>query len=109
MRTIAALICLLLASFAAPSFAHEMTNDCAAKVAKITNTEERAKAEKECLAKVASPENVAKHEQHDKQEHCDTNAKGMKLKGKDKTDYLAHCYHENDFDKNQLPHPAAAK
>ena len=105
MKNIATLICLLLASFAAPAFAHEMTNDCAAQVAKIADTEKRAAAEKECLAKVASPENVAAHELHDKKEHCDTNAKGMKLEGKKKEEYLNHCYKENDFDPNAPKHP----
>jgi hypothetical protein len=110
MKYVVALICLFLATIAAPSYAHEMTNDCAAKAAKIANTEERAKTEKDCLAKVASPENVAKHEQHDKEEHCATNAKNMKLAGKDKADYLTHCNSENDFAPNpNTPHPAAAK
>lgn len=104
MKHIAALICLLLASIAVPAFAHEMTNDCAAKAAKIANTEERTAFEKKCLAEVSSPANVEKTELHDKKEHCDTNAKNMKLEGKKKTEYLNHCYKENDFDKTN-PHP----
>ena len=109
MKYIAALTCLLLTAFATPSFAHHMTNDCAAKAAKISNTEERAAFEKKCLAEVSSPENVAKAEQHDKQEHCDTNAKNLKLTGKDKTEYLEHCYNETDFNHKQKPHPEVAK
>jgi hypothetical protein len=105
MRYIAALTCLLLATLAAPSFAHEMTNDCAAQAAKVADAKERIAAEKDCLAKVASEKSVAEHEQHDKEEHCNTNAKSLKLEGKKKTEYLEHCYKENDFNKNQKPHP----
>jgi Skp family chaperone for outer membrane proteins len=104
MKYVAALICLLLASITAPAFAHEMTNDCAAQAAKIANTAERTAAEKKCLADVSAPANVEKAELHDKKEHCDTNAKNMKLDGKKKEKYLAHCYKETDFDKTN-PHP----
>jgi hypothetical protein len=109
MKYIATLICLLLASFAAPSFAHEMTNDCAVKAEKIANVKEREASIKACLKEVSSAKNVAKAEQHDKEEHCNTNAKSMKLEGKDKTEYLAHCYKENDLNPKNTPHPAAAK
>jgi len=102
MKYIAALTCLLLAAFTAPSFAHEMTNDCAAQAAKIADKKESIKFEKDCLAKVEKT--ADEHEQHDKQEHCDTNAKTMKLEGKDKKEYLEHCYHESDFNKNQKPY-----
>ncbi len=105
MKHIAALICLLLASFAAPAFAHEMTNDCAAKAAKIANTEERAAFQAKCLKEASSPANVEKAELHDKKEHCDTNAKNMKLEGKKKEEYLNHCYKENDFDEKAPKHP----
>jgi hypothetical protein len=100
MKYIAALTCLLLATLAAPTFAHEMTNDCAAQAAKVADAKERVAFEKKCLAEVASPKNVAKAEQHDKEEHCNTNAKNQKLEGKMKADYLKHCYKENDFDKS---------
>lgn len=103
MKHIAALICLLLASIAAPAFAHEMTNDCAAKAAKIADTQERAAFEAKCLKEVSETK-TEKAEQHDKEEHCNTNAKNMKLEGQKKTDYLKHCYKENDFDKSN-PHP----
>ena len=104
MKYVAALICLLLASIAAPAFAHEMTNDCAAQAAKITNTAEHAAFMKKCLAEVSAPANVEKAELHDKKQHCDTNAENMKLTGKKKTEYLNHCYKETDFDKSN-PHP----
>jgi Skp family chaperone for outer membrane proteins len=109
MKYIATLICLLLASFSAPTFAHEMTNDCAAKAEKIANVAEREASIKACLAEVSSAKNVAKAEQHDKEEHCNTNAKNMKLEGKKKTEYLNHCYKENDFDPKNTPHPKDAK
>ena len=104
MKHVAALICLLLATIAAPAFAHEMTNDCAAKAAKITDTAEHSAFMKKCLAEVSSPANVSKAEDHDKKQHCDTNADNMKLTGKKKTEYLEHCYKETDFDKSN-PHP----
>jgi hypothetical protein len=109
MKYIAALICLLLASFSASTFANEMTNDCAAKAEKIANVAEREASIKACLKEVSSAKNVAKAEQHDKEEHCNTNAKNMKLEGKDKADYLAHCYKENDLNPKNTAHPAAAK
>ncbi len=105
MKYVAALTCLLLATIAAPTFAHEMTNDCAEKAAKIADTAQRAAAEKACLAEVSAPKNVEKAEQHDKEEHCNTNAKNMKLEGKKKQEYLDHCYKESDFKKDQKPHP----
>ena len=105
MKYIAALTCLLFATVAAPTFAHEMTNNCAEQAAKIADVAERNAFTKSCLAKVSSDENVAKAEQHDKEQHCDTNAKSMKLEGKKKTEYLEHCYKETDFSKNQKPHP----
>ncbi len=104
MKYIAALTCLLLATIAAPSYAHEMTNDCAEKAAKIADTTERTAFEQKCLADV-SKNTAPKAEQHDKEEHCAQNAKNMKLEGKKKAEYLEHCNHENDFNKNQKPHP----
>lgn len=107
MKYIAALACLLLTTIAAPAFAHEHEKEdlCSVKAEKIANPTERTDFLKSCLAKESSAEEVAKHEQHDKQEHCDTNAKGMKLEGKKKAEYLEHCYRENDFKKGQKPHP----
>ncbi len=29
----------------------------------------------------------------------------MKLEGKKKSEYLEHCYRENDFDHSAPPHP----
>ena len=60
---------------------------------------------KSCLKEAGSPANTAHAKQHDKEQHCDTNAKSMKLEGTAKSEYLEHCYHENDFDKNAKPHP----
>lgn len=104
MKYIATLTCLLLAAFATPSFAHESTNDCAAKGEKVS-TAERAAFMKNCLKEAGSPANTAHAKQHDKEQHCDTNAKSMKLEGTAKSEYLEHCYKENDFDKNAKPHP----
>lgn len=103
MKYIIALSSLLLAIVAAPTFAHEMTNDCAAQAEKITDTAKHSEFMKSCLAKVAE-EKSAKEEQHDKAQHCDTNAMNMKLEGEKKAAYLKHCYKENDFDKSN-PHP----
>lgn len=107
MKFIAALTCLLLATIAVPAFAHGHPKDelCSEKAEKIADQTERTKFLKSCMAKESSPEEVAKHEQHDKEEHCDTNAKGMKLEGKEKADYLQHCYHESDLNPHQKPHP----
>ena len=52
MKYVAALICLLFAFVAAPTFAHEMTNDCDKQAAKIKDHKKHAKFMKECLAKV---------------------------------------------------------
>lgn len=105
MKYIAALACLLLASFSAPSFAHEPTDTCTAKAEKIANPAEREAFMKSCVADAGSAENLAKRAQHDKEQHCDTNAKSMKLEGKKKQEYLEHCYKESDFKKDQKPHP----
>jgi hypothetical protein len=103
MKYIIALSSLLLAIVAAPTFAHEMTNECATKAAKITDTAEHSKFMESCL-KHEAEEKSAKEEQHDKEQHCDTNAMNMKLEGEKKAAYLKHCYKENDFDKSN-PHP----
>jgi hypothetical protein len=103
MKYIAALTCLLLTAISAPSYAHEV-NDCATKAEKV-KANDRSDFLRSCLAQQASPAHVAKLEQHDKEQHCDTNAKSMKLDGKKKTEYLDHCYHENDFDPKNKPHP----
>jgi hypothetical protein len=103
MKYIAAIICLLLTTVTAPALAHEV-NTCADQAEKV-KINDRDEFLKSCLAKLATPENVAKSEKHDKQQHCDTNAKNMKLDGKKKTEYLDHCYHENDFDPKNKPHP----
>jgi len=103
MKNLITLTCLLLAAFAAPSFAHEMTNDCDKQGAKITDTAKRADFIEACLKKVHEEKSDAQ-EMHDKKQHCDTNADNMKLSGKKKEEYLNHCYKENDFDKSN-PHP----
>jgi len=109
MKYVAALICLLLATVAAPSYAHEMTNDCDAQAKKVADKSKQAAALEACLKKVHDTKSDAM-EMHDKKQHCDTNAVNMKLAGKDKDAYLAHCYNENDFAPNAAtPHPAAAK
>jgi hypothetical protein len=44
--------------------------------------------------------------QHDKEQHCSTNADGMKLQGKEKEEYIEHCNKENDMvDGKENPHP----
>ncbi|WP_283742903.1 hypothetical protein [Sideroxydans sp. CL21] len=103
MKNLIALTCLLLASFATPSFAHESTNDCDKQAATITDTAKRAEFMKSCLKKV-DEEKSYEQDLHDKRQHCDTNAENMKLEGKKKEEYLNHCYKENDFDKSN-PHP----
>ncbi len=107
MKYLAALACLLLTTIAVPAFAHghEKEDLCSTKAEKIDNPTERTEFLKSCMAKEAAPEEVAKHAEHDKKEHCDMNAKGMKLEGKKKAEYLEHCYHESDFKKEQKPHP----
>jgi hypothetical protein len=99
-----ALSCLLLATIATPSYAHE-GNDCADKAAKIANHDERETYTKSCLDKVASHENSEKLGQKEKEANCDQNAKNMKLDGKKKSEYLQHCYKENDFDSKAPPNP----
>jgi hypothetical protein len=103
MKYVTALICLMFAFVAAPTFAHEMTNDCDKQAAKIKNHEKHDKFMKECLAKVNETKSD-EQEMHDKKQHCDTNAENMKLTGEKKEKYLNHCYKENDFDKSN-PHP----
>ena len=103
MKSHATLIGLLLAAIAAPAFAHEH-NDCAERAKQVAPAERKAFT-KQCLEDFAKPEHVAKMKQHDKEQHCDTNAKSMKLEGDAKHEYLEHCYHEDDFDKNSKPHP----
>lgn len=103
MKHLITLTFLLLAAFTAPSFAHEMTNDCDKQAAEIKDHKKHAEFMKECLAKVHETKSD-EQEMHDKKQHCDTNADNMKLSGKKKEEYLNHCYKENDFDKSN-PHP----
>jgi Skp family chaperone for outer membrane proteins len=99
MKYVAALICLLLSTVAAPTYAHEMTNDCADQAKKVTDKSKQGAALEDCLKKVHDTKSDAQ-ELHDKKQHCDTNVANMKLEGKKKTEYLNHCYKENDFDKS---------
>ena len=104
MKYIATLTCLLLAAFATPSFAHDH-NDCAEKAGKVPAAE-RAAFTKKCMDDFASPAHVAAMKQHDKEQHCATNADGMKLQGKEKEEYVEHCGKENDMkDGKENPHP----
>jgi hypothetical protein len=103
MKYIATLTCLLLAAFATPSFAHDH-NDCAEKAGKLP-TAERAAFTKKCMDEFASPTHVTAMKKHDKEQHCMTNAEGMKLQGKEKEEYLEHCGKENDMDGKENPHP----
>ena len=105
MKYIAALACLLLTTFAFPAFAHESTDTCTAKADKIADQKERTAFMESCTKEAGSAEKIAKARQHDKEHHCDTNAKSMKLEGKKKQEYLDHCYHDSDFKKDQKPHP----
>lgn len=105
MKYITVLTCVLLTAFASPSFAQNDNKTCAAKADQITSTAERTAFMKSCLAKRAAPENTAKIAQGHKEAQCDLNAKNLKLDGKKKADYLEHCYQENDFAPNQIPHP----
>lgn len=104
MKYFITLVSLLLASIAAPAFAHE-GNDCAAQAAKIANMQEREAFTKSCLEKVAAPEKSKALGQKEKESNCNQNAKNMHLEGKKKSEYLEHCYRENDFDPNAPPHP----
>jgi hypothetical protein len=103
MKNIAALICLLVAAAAAPAFAHP-GNDCATKAENIASTE-RADFIKSCLAQAGTPAKSAEIGQKQIQKQCDLNAKSQNLAGKKKAEYLDHCYHENDFDPKNKPHP----
>lgn len=105
MKYVTVLTCALLAAIASPCFAQDDNKTCHAKAEKIANTAERTAFLKSCLAKRASPENTARTAQRHKEAQCDMNAKNLKLEGEKKAEYLAHCYHESDFNPDQKPHP----
>lgn len=104
MKYIIALICLLLATFATPSFAHH-GNECANTAAKITSEKDRAAYTKDCLARAAAHENSETIGQKEKEATCDQNADNQKLVGDKRFAYLKHCYQENDFNPNEIPDP----
>lgn len=104
MKYIIALTCLLLATFATPSFAHH-GNECANTAAKIADQKERTAYTKDCLARAAAHENSESIAQKEKEEGCDQNVKNLKLEGDKKFDYLRHCYQENDLNPNEIPDP----
>lgn len=105
MKYLTVLTCVLLTAFASPSFAQDNNKTCAAKADNIANTAERTAFLKSCLERRSAPANTAKVAQQRKEAQCNTNANNLKLDGKKKTDYLEHCYQENDFNPNQKPHP----
>lgn len=105
MKYIAVLTCVLLTAITPPSFAQDDNKTCAAKAEKITDTAERTAFLKSCLKKRASPEHVSRTAQRHKEAQCDMNAKNKKLEGKEKAEYLEHCYQENDLNPEQKPHP----
>jgi hypothetical protein len=103
MKYFIALISLVLATVAAPAFAHR-GNDCADAAAKLPMTQ-RASFTKGCLARAAAHENSESIAQKEKEAQCDMNVKNMKLTGQKKKDYENHCYQENDFDPTVPPDP----
>jgi len=104
MKYFIALTCLLLATFATPSFAHH-GNECANSAAKIADSKERTAFTKSCLEKAAAHENSESIAQKEKEATCDQNAKNQKMEGDNKFAYLKHCYQENDFNPNEIPDP----
>lgn len=97
MKIIASLACLLLTTLALPAFADEATADsCAANFEKIADSTERRVFLESCMAELANPERIAKAQQRYKERLCDKNAKGMELVDAKKTEYLEHCYHDNE-------------
>lgn len=105
MKYIAVLTCVLLTAIATPSFAQDDNKTCSAKANKIADTAERTAFLKNCLKKRSHPEHVARTAQRHKEAQCDMNAKNKKLEGEEKAAYLEHCYHENDLNPEQKPHP----
>lgn len=104
MKYVITLVSLMLAATAAPAFAHE-GNDCATQAEKIANMAEREAFTKSCLEKAAAPAKSKAIGQKEKEANCNQNAKNMKLEGHKKSEYLEHCYRENDFDPSAPPHP----
>jgi hypothetical protein len=105
MKHIALLTCVLLSVTATPTFAQDDNKTCAAKADKISDTAERTAFLKSCLKKRASPEHVSRTAQRHKEAQCNINAQNKKLEGKEKAEYLEHCYQENDLNPAQKPHP----
>jgi hypothetical protein len=103
MKYLIALTSLLLATMAAPAFAHH-GNECADAAAKLPMAE-RASFTKGCLARAAEHENSESIAQKEKEAQCDQNVKNQKLVGQMKKDYINHCYQENDFDPTLPPDP----
>jgi hypothetical protein len=107
MKPITLLACLLLAAFAAPSFAHDSmaAQECVAKADKIKGSTKRTTFLYDCIKNIEHATFV----KEEKAEQCNQNAKNMKLSRHKEDLYLEHCYQENDFNPHGIPHPEDAK
>lgn len=105
IKNIIVLTSLLLATMAAPAFAHdaEYAKECAKEGEKIADTHTRNVFLKSCLKKI----DMTAFQMGEKAEQCDLNAKNMNLEGKKKDEYLEHCYLEDETHPKpgQKPHP----
>lgn len=104
MKCIIALTCLLLATFATSSFAHD-GNECANTATKIANQKERIAYTKDCVARAVAHENSESIAQRAKEDVCDQNVRNLKLEGDKMFAYKRHCYQEDDLNPNELPDP----
>lgn len=104
---IAVVACLLLATVALPSFAHDSTaaRECVAKADKIEDSSKRTAFLYDCIKNIEHASFV----QAEKAEQCNQNAKNLKLSRHKEDLYLEHCYQENDFNPHQPPHPQDVK
>ena len=107
MKPITIAACLLLAAFAAPSFAHDSqaAKECVAKADKIKESSKRTAFLYDCIKHIEHATFV----KEEKAEQCNQNAKNLKLSRHKEDEYLQHCYQENDFNPNQIPHPKDVK
>lgn len=103
--------CVML-TFAAQAWASSDNQSCAAKSKQLPSQEQKQFIES-CLAQASSPEHVRAATEQKKRNHCEQNARNMKLDGGKKSDYINDCMNKNvaanEATKVNAKAPALAK
>ena len=112
MKTFFCVIQCVMLAFSAQAWASTDDQNCASRSKQLTAPEQKKFLES-CLAHASSPEHVRAATEQKKRNHCEQNARNMKLEGGKKSDYINDCMNKNvaasEANKVNAKSPALAK